>query len=381
MASADAPQSRSAIPSDLLYQPPTLLGDERLGSVLRLEPLQAPKGIAAWAALYVSTGFDVPRTGVSGIILAPDEAAPRAARPILAWAHYTTGLADQCAPSHAGASGDVLDIARPFLADGYIVVATDYEGLGTPGPHPYVVGLSEGRSILDSLRAVRNLRDCRAGRDVAVLGLSQGGHAALWAAELAPTYAPELDLRAVVAVAPGGDLVAIAEWTYGPNGTPVAWLNALLAVSAWREVFGLSLDDVLTGEARELAVALQSTCPDYTRAPSEQPLTVDLPSIDRWRQLLEANTPGRSRAEAPILVMQGTDDEQVPLLTTLSAVERLRAVGADVELRILEGGGHEAGLFGSGSLVEIQAWIAHRMSGRRTSPNREPARAAERRRV
>jgi pimeloyl-ACP methyl ester carboxylesterase len=358
----------SATPSDALYRPPTLSGDEPLGSILRSESLQAPNGVRAWAILYVSTGFAIARTAVSGIVLAPDEPVPPAGRPILAWAHFTTGLAGPCAPSHAGAAGDLLEIARPFLAGGFVVVATDYEGLGTPGPHPYVVGVSEGRSALDSVRAVRQLAEAGGGTGVAILGLSQGGHAALWAAELAPTYAPELNLTSVVAVSPGGDLAAIARWAFGPDGTPVAWLNIVMALSAWHEVYGLPLDTVLTAKGRALAATLQSTCPDFPAAPSEQPLAADPSVVPGWREQVAANSPGASRAPAPILIIQGSADEQVPIQTTLSAVRRLRDVGDDVELRVIEGGDHEVGLFGPGRLDEIREWVMSRLEdGRETT--------------
>jgi pimeloyl-ACP methyl ester carboxylesterase len=331
--------------------------------------------VSARAVLYVSTGLGAPRIAVSGIVIFPDEARPGDGRPLIAWAHYTAGLADQCAPSHAGVTGDLVEIALPFLADGWVVAATDYEGLGTPGPHPYMVGLSEGRSVLDSIRAARALLDYGGGSDVAVLGLSQGGHAAVWSAELAPTYAPELGLRAVVAAAPGGDLAAIAKWLSGPAGTPVGWLNAVLALSAWQEVYELPLEAVLTKQGRDLAAALQTSCPDYSTAVPDQPLTTDPSVVSGWRDQLEANTPGASRARAPILILAGTEDEQVPLHTTLSAVQRLRAAGDDVELRILDGADHEASLFGPGRLNEIHAWISDRIGpSRGASPNREPGR-------
>jgi alpha-beta hydrolase superfamily lysophospholipase len=351
----------STTPSDSLYRPPTLRWDEPLGSILRSESLQAPDEIRAWAILYVSTGFASARTAISGIVLAPDEPAPPAGRPILAWAHFTAGLAGPCAPSHAGVSGDLLEIARPFLASGFVVVATDYEGLGTPGPHPYVVGVSEGRSVLDSVRAAQHLDGSGAGADVAILGLSQGGHAALWAAELAPTYAPEMHLTGVVAVAPGGDLAAIATWAFGPEGTPVAWLNIVMALSAWHEVYGLPLDTVLTARGRGLAATLQSTCPDYAAAPSEQPLAADPGVVPGWREQVAANTPGASQAEAPILILQGTADEQIPFDTTLSVLRRLRGVGDRVELRVIDGADHEAAMFGPGRLEEIRDWIVGRL--------------------
>ena len=68
---------------------------------------------------------------------------------------------------------------------GYLVAFSDYEGLGTPGRHPYLVGESEGRSVLDAAKAAAQLPGADAGDQLAIWGHSQGGHAALWAAQLA----------------------------------------------------------------------------------------------------------------------------------------------------------------------------------------------------
>jgi hypothetical protein len=68
---------------------------------------------------------------------------------------------------------------RRFLAAGDIVVATDYPRLGTAGPHPYLIGVSEGRAVLDAVRAARLLPDARAGYRLALWGHSPGGQAAL----------------------------------------------------------------------------------------------------------------------------------------------------------------------------------------------------------
>jgi alpha-beta hydrolase superfamily lysophospholipase len=349
-------------PSGSLYELPIIPAASPLGTVLRSEPLQAPAGIKAWAVLYVSTGLSASRTAVSGIILVPDIPPPVGGRPILAWAHGTTGLGDACAPSHHGADVDLMDIARPFLAAGYVVAATDYEGLGTAGPHPYIVGMSEGRSVLDAARAARLLAGAETGSQVALLGHSQGGHAALWAAELAPTYAPELDVVGVVAAAPAGDLAAISRWIYGPDGTPIAWLNAVIVLSAWHEVYGLPLDEVLRAEGRQLAADLQTTCPDESLAPQEQPLAADPGLAPGWRDQLDLNSPGATRASAPILVLQGTVDEQIPVDSTRSAVRRLCGSGDSVELRILPGADHAEAL-DQGRLEEAAAWFVERLTG------------------
>ena len=89
---------------------------------------------------------------------------------------------------------------------GYVVAATDYEGLGTPGVHPYLVGESEGRGVLDAARAAKALAATDAGDQVLVFGHSQGGQAALFAGELAASYAPELTVLGVAAAAPAADV-------------------------------------------------------------------------------------------------------------------------------------------------------------------------------
>ena len=89
-----------------------------------------------------------------------------------------------------------------MLAHGYVVVATDYEGLGVPGVHPYLVGVSEAHAVLDSVRAARELPATQATSRFAVWGHSQGGHAALWTGQLQPSYAPDVTLAGVAALAP-----------------------------------------------------------------------------------------------------------------------------------------------------------------------------------
>ena len=134
------------------------------GRIIRTEPLSgAPAGAEASRILYVSTDHHGKLVAVSGVIVVPSGPVPEGGRPVYAWAHPTTGISDRCAPS---LNPDVLEKIHGLeglLAKGMVVVATDYPGLGTPGPHPYLVGESEGHSILDSVRAARNFKQARAG--------------------------------------------------------------------------------------------------------------------------------------------------------------------------------------------------------------------------
>jgi pimeloyl-ACP methyl ester carboxylesterase len=132
---------------------------------------------------------------------------------VIAWAHGTTGVASQCAPTLLPSrwNADVIPGIDQLLARGWVIVATDYIGLGTPGPHPYLIGQGEARSVLDSVRAARQMPQLWLQRGTVVWGHSQGGHAALSAGILAPTYAPDVNVVGVAVLAPASDLKALVE--------------------------------------------------------------------------------------------------------------------------------------------------------------------------
>src|SRR5690349_21540446 len=132
-----------------------LLGEP--GSIIRIEPMRgAPMGASAFRVLYRSRDQNRDAIAVSGVIVVPRGNAPRGGRPVVAWAHGTTGIARKCAPSLRPSIYQTIHGLRDLLARGYVVTATDYPGLGTVGPHPYLIGVSEGRAVLDSVRAARN---------------------------------------------------------------------------------------------------------------------------------------------------------------------------------------------------------------------------------
>lgn len=148
---------------------------------------------------------------VSGYVLVPKGEPPEGGWPVLAWAHGTTGVADICALSgvyqdgpaysyHAAAMG-ALD---PWLEQGYAVVATDYQGLGTPGGHPYMNADSQLHTVVDSVRAAHHLLPDSLSANWLVLGHSQGGAAALAVAAGGQAYGSELQLQGAIAAAPGG---------------------------------------------------------------------------------------------------------------------------------------------------------------------------------
>jgi hypothetical protein len=122
------------------------------GRLIQAQPLAgAPDGASAYRILYQSTGLRGEPITVSGMVIAPPGPAPDGGRPVVAWAHPTTGVVERCAPSLARKRFQMIAGLRLMLARGYVVAATDYPGLGTPEVHPYLVGESEGRAVLDSV--------------------------------------------------------------------------------------------------------------------------------------------------------------------------------------------------------------------------------------
>jgi hypothetical protein len=331
--------------------------------VIHAQELTAPRSVRAWAVLYRSTGRDGSSVPVSGLVLAPEPASSRDGYPVIAWGHGTTGLADACAPSRDGAESGGFEPLVELVRAGFVVTATDYEGLGTRGIHPYLVGVSEGRSILDSIRAAHALPEARAGQRAAVLGISQGGHAALWAGELAAGYAPELDIAGVVAASPPMDLRAVQRTVLGRGDAgQAAWLESLMVAAAWRSVYDTPLRGLLTDEAMRIVGELEEGCPGSIAGPTRSPFRVDPGDVPEWQSLLELNSPGHDPSRPPILVLAATEDALVPRSTIPIGIDRLCTAGSSVELRWVDGP-HEATLADPVGGTWAVSWLLERFGG------------------
>ena len=170
----------------------------------------APLGASAFRVLYRSTGLKGEPILVSGVVIVPQGAPPPGGRPIVAWAHPTSGIVPRCAPSLAIFLFQQIQGLRSMVARGYIVAATDY-----PGPrHAGAASLSRrrerGAAPCSTSCASRAICPAPAGpRILRLWGHSQGGQAVLFAGRLAPTYAPDLHLLGVAAAAPATDLATL----------------------------------------------------------------------------------------------------------------------------------------------------------------------------
>lgn len=357
------PGSLPATPPAAFYRLGAAVQADLPGTLIDSLPLQAPEGTRAWAVLYRSRAADGRTVPVSGLVLAPVAGPAGPAYPTIAWAHGTTGIADTCAPSRAGAEALGLPELARLARAGFLVTATDYEGLGTTGIHPYLVGASEGHSVLDSIRAAWAVSRTRPG-PAAIIGISQGGHAGLWAAELAGRYAPDVRLVGTVAASPPIDLRALQRQVLGANraASPVSWMEALLVISAWQEIYGLPTEGLLTGEGMRIVEGLRDECPDALPAPTVDPFRVDPATRSDWQAKLEENSPGHHPANAPVLVLAAEGDEQVPPATIAPGVDRLCAAGSVVELRWVPGD-HAATITSAEGASLAFSWLQARFAG------------------
>lgn len=258
---------------------------------------------------------------------------------------------------------------RDFIASGDVVVATDYPGLGTPGPTPYLIGDSEGRAVLDSVRAAQLVPDSAATSRFVAWGHSQGGHAAIYAGLLARTYAPELELAGVALAAPATDLATLIREDLPTDGG-----RNLTAMTlwAWSQVFGASLQGIIDPGARPVVDQLAGECLEsiadflvrrHVAAPLKQRFlrVADITAVQPWSDILGANVPGPLPPSIPVFVAQGEADTLVRPEVTSTYVEGLCKAGSLVRSLMLPGVAHGWTAFASQAVAV--GWIQHRFAG------------------
>jgi len=353
-----------AAPSGSGASSPRRLRAGKPGELISASPVIAPAGSRGWRVLYHSRALDGRDIEVSGVVVAPTSKPPPGGRPVVTWAHGTHGLADMCAPSQAIDSTYRITGIHQFLKAGYVVAATDYEGLGTPGEHPYLVGESEGRGVLDIVRAAEQLPGAGASATTLVYGHSQGGQAALFAGQIAPTYAPDLHVLGVTAVAPVSDLSDLL-----PEASSAAPLVGYLVMAAvgLHTTYPIDLSAILTPQTLANLGVVDRLCSDdlvdyYAQFPPSQVVLqnpVDVPGV---ASVLLDDRAGNVSTPAPLFVIQGDQDVLVPKAETDAFVQRACALGDRVDYRIYPGEDHVGAR--DASVNDVAAWMADRVAGR-----------------
>jgi pimeloyl-ACP methyl ester carboxylesterase len=354
---------RKAPTGKAFYAPPEPLPAAKPGTLIWSAPFKAVPGAQAWKVLYHSRAVNGSDVAVSGVVVAPTDAPPAGGRPVVSWAHGTHGIADQCAPSRTADMVSRLPSIGKLIAQGYVVVATDYEGLGTPGTHPYLVGESEAHGVLDIAKAARQIRETAANSRTIVWGQSQGGQAALFAGEIAPSYAPEVDLLGVVSGAPVTDIAAMlpAAATI-PETLGFVVMGLAGAEAAYPTV---KRSDVLTPAALEQSKLVDEKCYGAVLSAFKKPVDkviarnpADVPAI---AALFRQATPGQVPTEAPMLVYQGQSDDVVYQIFTAQYVRKACALGDTVEYKTFSGKDHYEE--NAAAEKDVLEWMQARLAG------------------
>lgn len=367
--------ARIASAQTAFYDAPESLLAGAPGTLVRQEPMDgAPLGASTYRVLYRSTGLNRRPVFVSGVVIVPQGAPPPGGRAIVAWAHPTSGIVPRCAPSLAIFLFQQIQGLRSMIARGFVVVATDYPGLGTPGPHPYLVGESEGRAVIDIVRAARSLPRVGEGKDFIVWGHSQGGQAALFAGMMASVYAPELKLLGVAAAAPATDLANLMSDDINSIGGKNI---TAMTLWSWHRVYGAAIDNVVDPRAMPAIDRLAQECIEgpfdlIVRQRTGRPLdqyflmVQDPTKAEPWRSLLEQNSTGVLSPEIPIFLAQGTSDQIIQPALTQAYMDRLCKAGSKVRMIMLPGIGH--GRAAQASTMAAVNWMTDRFA-RETPPD------------
>jgi hypothetical protein len=327
-AQALALEARDALPLTRFYDPPPL-GERPAGTLIRSQRFNGyslPPGAHAVRILYVSRALDGARDAVSGVVLIPDGSPPRSGWPVIAWAHGTSGVARMCAPSLMKDVAYGSEGLMPMVAAGFAVIATDYAGLGTPGPHQYDNKIPQANDVVYSVPAARAAVPALGRRWVAI-GHSQGGVAVWGVAELEaklkdPTY------RGAISVAGDMDFESFEAHDARDFATitNMYWPYTAFGVKASYPSFDV---------ARMLSPAMLARYPDVTskgcwyyayaaaaeigRQAAVRPGWNEAPELARYnRDSYSADKPIRG----PLMVLAGDDDASVNFTNIKSGVAR-----------------------------------------------------------
>ncbi|CAA0266414.1 alpha/beta fold hydrolase [Acinetobacter baumannii] len=309
---------------------------------------------------YKMLGQSGQEVQATSLVFTPNTPPPVGGWPIVVWAHGTTGVADVCAPSKTALADSTKDLISKLLAAGYVVVAPDYEGLGTPGIHPFLNVKSEAFSITDAVVAARNYlsqRNLLTSKKWVTVGHSQGGHAALGAAQYASRA--QLDYKGTVAVAPASNLGSIlvdgeAQVANAPIDIKIGTYaqldtyTALVTAGIRNTQPSFDYGQVFTSQISSIAAQAENLCSGplygafyegmsnyakdhngtldgFTRT---QPNFMAVPLVKTF--LDKDSQPLQVKVTTPIIIYQGLADSTVPKLATDLLIANATAVGTKI---------------------------------------------------
>ncbi len=313
---------------------------------------------------YRSRGVQSEPIVTSGYLLLPKAKVPQGGWPVLVWAHGTTGVADTCAPSGDYAGGPVhvyqqiaAKALNAWLARGYAVVAPDYQGLGTPGGHPYMNAQSQLHTVVDAVRAT-HLQPYKFSKNWYVMGHSQGGAASLKVAADGQKDAPEFNLRGAIALAPGGyQYEGIAEYVASNPQitTDVAAFFPIVLLGAEAADPGLAPANLVSPDMGVILNSARNRCLSELQSDLKAaPKTVFKPNVDLThltnylkKQSIENMTPS-----VPLLIVQGDKDQLVDYRGTYAYYQQVCKNQKPIAFHPVKNGDHRDSLRQSEFLIE-----------------------------
>lgn len=358
---------------DDFYAAPRTVPDQP-GQLIRAEEFTrgVPDGAIGWRILYTTTHEDDTPAIASGLVVVPQSGQQH---PVIAWHHGTTGFARACAPSLASdpfGSG-AMYVLDDIIAQDWALVATDYIGLGTEGPHPYLIGQDSARAELDAVRAARSLDGARLSAQTVAWGHSQGGGAALWSAAVAEEYAPDVPLSGTVALAPASDLTGLVENLPEVTGGSVF---ASFVISAYSGVYSdVSFSHYIRPGAEVTVREMSRRClaaPDMLvsvlalLALSDDPnILAASPNTGALGTRLTENIPPAPPADIPVLLGQGGSDSLVDPHMQQQYAAQVCALGGSTDFREYAGLDHlDLAEPESPAIADALAWTADRLAGK-----------------
>lgn len=343
------------------------------GTLIRTEAQPAETGLAEAAQsmriLYSSTdGLDGKTpVAVSGSLFVPKGDAPAGGFPLIAWAHGTVGIADTCAPSNNPRSERDTKYLNHWLQQGYAVVASDYQGLGTPGGHPYLATRPASYSVLDSIRAVQGDPNLNIAKSVVLVGQSQGGGAAFATAGEAVTYAPDLDIRGTVATGTPYFTNDTSPAVRDPNAvSPVFGYSLYIMYLAEQADPSFKIANYVTEKAKPVIDSTRTACfrdtakliMDEKISPANAFTKDPSPDTLKFYPLMSYST---LKVKGPVFMGTGAKDMDVPAPGQQRLVNDACAAGAVIEHKIYPDLDHSGTV--NGSLADSTPFVKAAFAG------------------
>jgi pimeloyl-ACP methyl ester carboxylesterase len=316
------------------------------------------------------SGHDI---AVSGLVSLPTGTPPAGGWPIISWAHGTTGNAPQCAPSRFTKQNNEQRFLEQWIAAGFAIAQTDYEGESTPGLHPYFSGTAGARDTIDIVRAARQAYPQIGGRWF-VMGHSEGGTVALFTAADAQAWGPGMQLLGAVAYAPGTGVTGfVGQMMMTQQPTALLPYAAMMVEGIASTDPALDLRTIFSAQGLALLPSLQSECldalmsaPSWRSMPPAQMFRPNAVS-DALLHDFEINEPSTLTIHVPLLIEQGRNDDLVPYALTADLRSGLCANGTRLELDAVDNATHQTIL--PDSFERVKTWILDRLAGKPATPN------------